>query len=327
MLLVKKSFISTINDNKFYNVSINNDVKENLNNIENIIFYGPPESFKYKIALKIIEKYSSSGLRYEKKILLNLQKTDFFIKISDIHYEINIELLYYNTKYLWNEIFNYVSNIIQSSEKKFGIILLKNFEKINNDFIDIIYNYMQKSIDQTIQIRFFIITDCLSFIPKCILNICKIKYFTKLTDNNLLKLCNKNNRQFLSKNLELLQNIDNINSLTYINLSHENKTILNSHKVLCDVIISKLLNETINIIELRTLLYDILILHLNIYDCCFYILKQLIKNKNIMLNKIVSQQLSLKTLSFFKEYNNNYRPIFHLESYMLYLLKLINENK
>ena len=327
MLLVKKTFVSTINENKFYNISIGNDIKEKLNNIENIIFYGPHESFKYKTALKIIEKYSPSGLRYEKKILLNLQKIDFFIKISDIHYEINIELLYYNTKYLWNEIFNYISNIIQSSEKKFGIILLKNFEKINNDFIDIIYNYMQKSIDRTIQIRFFIITDCLSFIPKSILNIFKIKYFTKLTNNNLLKLCNKNNRQFLSKNLELLQNINNLNTLNYINLNNENKTILNKHKTLCDLIINKLLAKTINIIELRTLLYDILILHLNIYDCCFYILKQLIKNKKIILNKIVSQQLSLKTLSFFKEYNNNYRPIFHLESYILYLLKLINENK
>ena len=327
MLLIKKTFISTINEDKFINITKDNEIKENLNDIDNIIFYGPSECFKYKAALKIIQNYSASSLRYEKKLLLNLQKTDFFFKISDIHYEINIELLYYNTKYLWHEIFNYITNIIQCSKKKFGIILLKNFEKINNDLIDIIYNYMQKIIDRNITIRFFIITNCITFIPKPILNICKIKYFTKLSDNNLLKLCNKNNRQFLSKNSDLLQNIDNLNTLNYINLNNENKNILNKYQPLCDLIISKLLANSINIIELRTLLYDILILHLNIYDCCFYILSQLIKNKNIILTKIISQKLSLKTLSFFKEFNNNYRPIFHLESYILYLLKLINENK
>ena len=327
MLLVKKTFVSTLNENNFFNIAMENDIKENINDLENMIFYGPPESFKYRSVLKIIQKYSPSGLRYEKKLLLNLQKSEFFIKISDIHYEINIELLYYNSKFLWNEIYNYITNIIQCSEKKFGIILLKNFEKINNDLLDIIYSYMQKSIDRTIEIRFFIITNCVSFIPKTILNICKIKYFTKLSNSNLLKLSNKNNRTFLSKNLDILQNIDNLNTLTYITLNNENKTILNKHKTLCDLIVTKLQAETINIIELRTLLYDILILHLNIYDCCFYILTQLIIKKNIILTKVVSQKLSLKTLSFFKEYNNNYRPIFHLESYILYLLKLINENK
>ena len=28
-----------------------------------------------------------------------------------------------------------------------------------------------------------------------------------------------------------------------------------------------------------------------------------------------------------KNYNNNYRPIFHLESFTLYLIELVNENK
>lgn len=327
MLLIKKTFVSTLNENNFVNISIDNDTVENLNNIQNTVFYGPPECLKYKTALKILEKYSPSGLRYEKKINLDLQKTEFFFKISDIHYEINVALLYYNTKYLWNEIYNYISNIIQCSEKKFGIILLKNFEKINNELIEVIYSYMQKTIDRNITIRYFIITECISFIPKTILDVCNIKYFTKLSNKNLLKFCNKNNREFLSKNLDLLKNINNINNLNYINLNDKNKMILIKHKTLCDTIISKLLDTKINIMELRTLLYDILILNLNIYDCFFYILQQLILKEKIILNETVSQKLTLKTLSFFKEYNNNYRPIFHLESYTLYLLKLINDSK
>jgi len=327
MLLIKKTFISTLNENDCINIQVENDIKKDLKDIQNIIFYGPPESLKYKSALKILQNYSVSNLRYEKKINLDLQKTELFFKISDIHYEINIELLYYNTKHLWNEIYNYISNIIQYSEKKIGIILLKNFEKANNDLIEIIYSYMQKTLDRNIIIKYFIITDCLSFIPKTILNICEIKYFTKLSNTNLLKLCNKNNRHFLSKNDHLLKNINNINILNCTMLNNNNQNILIKHKTLCDLIITKLLNTKINIIEIRTLLYDILILNFNIYDCWFYIIQQLIETKNIVLNENISQELTFKTLSFFKEYNNNYRPIFHLESYILYLLKLINENK
>ena len=32
----------------------------------------------------------------------------------------------------------------------------------------------------------------------------------------------------------------------------------------------------------------------------------------------------LKTFVFFKYYNNNYRPIYHLENYLLYLIKVIH---
>ena len=57
----------------------------------------------------------------------------------------------------------------------------------------------------------------------------------------------------------------------------------------------------------------------------FYIIQNLILRKLININAI--NDLIIHSLIFFKNYNNNYRPIFHLESFTLYLIELANENK
>ena len=74
--------------------------------------------------------------------------------------------------------------------------------------------------------------------------------------------------------------------------------------------------------QLREQLYDIFIYSLDITDCMFFILEYLILNNKIKstdMNKIL-----LKTVSFLQYFNNNYRPIYHLESYILYLIGKIH---
>lgn len=69
---MKDIFLEYINNynnnniNKKYN-DFFNSLDYSLNNITNLILYGPPGSGKYTNALKIIEKYSPSNLKYEKK--------------------------------------------------------------------------------------------------------------------------------------------------------------------------------------------------------------------------------------------------------------------
>ena len=43
-----------------------NSLSDDLNEMPNIILYGPSAVGKYSEALKIIEKYSRSNLKYEK---------------------------------------------------------------------------------------------------------------------------------------------------------------------------------------------------------------------------------------------------------------------
>ena len=48
------------------------------------------------------------------------------------------------------------------------------------------------------------------------------------------------------------------------------------------------------------------------------LLKKKLNNDNITL-------VIHKLVSFFRLYNNNYRPIYHLESFLYYLCKVVNE--
>jgi hypothetical protein len=58
------------NDDLLKNDLLNDDLLNN--NFINYIFYGPPCSYKYKNALKLLQHFSPSNLKYEKKLYLNL---------------------------------------------------------------------------------------------------------------------------------------------------------------------------------------------------------------------------------------------------------------
>ena len=337
----KDNFVSYILNSKKYNINnkynnfINslttNTTNTNTNtNTTNILLYGPPACGKYTEALKIIEKYSPSILKYEKKMIINSHKIEHIIKISDIHYEINMENLTCNSKQLFNDIYNNIVDSIESSTYKFGIILCKNFHTINNELLDIFYSYMQKIINNNITIKFIIITQHISFIPKNILDICKTLYYSKLCISNYIKLSNTNNKKFLlnlqktNKNFDnIIKDIDNINILKHIKLDDSNLNILNYKKSICDNLIDIILNNKLDYTVLRNNLYDILIYNLDIYECIYYILEFIIQNKTD-LNQDFLNTLYFKTCEFFKYYNNNYRPIYHLESYILYIIKILH---
>ena len=353
--------------NKKYNNFINN-ISNDLINMPNIILYGPPASGKYSDSLKIVRKFSKSDLKYERKMIINSQKNEHIIKISDIHYEINLENLTCNSKLLFNDIYNNIIDSIAMYNNNQGIIIIKNFHMINNELLEIFYSYMQKIINKTLILKFIILTENISFIPNNILEYCKILYYSKLSLTKYIKLANKNNRKLFSKlsnekmNL-IYNNIDNINLLKNFDLNESNINIVNLKANICDKIALFVINnvyiDVINYNFLRNLLYDILIYNLNIYECVFEILEKIyeyiieynsISNNSISNNSISNNSISnnlnyaiiinnyneflnrvfLKTNIFLKYYNNNYRPIYHLESYVLYIIstiKNINENK
>ena len=329
---MKDIFLEYINNynnnniNKKYN-DFFNILDSSLNNITNLILYGPPGSGKYTNALKIIEKYSPSNLKYEKKMIINSNKVEHIIKISDIHYEINMENLTCNAKSLFNDIYINIIDAIEVNEKQQGIILCKNFHLIDNELFEIFYSYMQKKLIDNYTIKFILLTDNLSFIHKNIINICKILYFTNLSNSNYIKLSNINNKKFITKYLSENQNQLNINNIEIIKtiiLNKDNFKIINNNKLLCDKIVNEIINyKNIDIINLRNKLYDLLTYNLNINDCIFYIISQIIIIKKF--NNIFISDIFLKTCIFFKYYNNNYRPIYHLENYLFYLISIINE--
>ena len=281
--------------------------------LKNLIFYGPSGVGKYTQMLRSIKKYSPSELKYEKKISIMFNKQPFFFKISDIHYEIDMSLLGCNSKLLWHEIYQQIVDIISAKNEKSGIIVCKYFHHIHSELLENIYSYIQHN-NSLIDIKFILITQEISFIPDNILNCCEIITIPRPSRISYSKIT----KQTLPKDLKLenIVNIKNIHTLININ------ELMHPYKIICDKIIEEIINNDIKFLKFRDLVYDIFIYNLDITDCIWYILLELI-NKDKIQNNL--SKLLIKTYQFLQYYNNNYRPIYHLENYLFYLVTIIHE--
>ena len=283
-----------------------------LNKLGNIIFYGPSGVGKYSQMLYSIKKFSPSELKYEKKISLTYDKKQYFFKISDIHYEIDMSLLGCNSKLLWHDIYQLIIDILSAKNNKIGIIVCKNFHTIHSELLDNFYSYMQDNNSSLIKIKYILLTEEISFIPDAILNCCETINISRPTKIAYSK-CSK--QKILSDfKIENIINIKYLHAGTY--------ELMYPYKIICDKIIKEIteVNE-LKFLKFRDLLYDVFIYGLDITDCVWYILTNLIQKKKIGEKK---SEILLKTYIFLKHYNNNYRPIYHLENYLFYLTSIIN---
>jgi DNA polymerase III delta prime subunit len=284
-----------------------------IHELKNLIFYGPSGVGKYTQMLNSIKKYSPSELKYEKKISITFNKQPYFFKISDIHYEIDMSLLGCNSKLLWHDIYQQLIDIISAKTYKSGIIVCKYFHDIHSELLENFYSYMQKNNSSTVDIKFILITEELSFIPDNILNCCEVMHIarpSKVMYTNCLK--------------EKLPNKLQLENITNIKILHNyNQELMIQYKIICNKIIENIINyKDIQFLKFRDILYDVFIYNLDVSDCIWYILSTLIEK-----NKINEKQLSMiliKTYCFFQYYNNNYRPIYHLENYLFFIIQLIH---
>ena len=131
---------------------------DKIEQLKNIIFYGPPGVGKYTQMLCAIKRYSASGLKYEKKLNCVHNKNNYYFKISDIHFEVDMALLGCNAKLLWNEIYNNMVDVLSSRTNKSGIIVCKNFHKIHGELLDCFYSYIQQNNTNYADIKFIFLT-------------------------------------------------------------------------------------------------------------------------------------------------------------------------
>jgi hypothetical protein len=284
-----------------------------ISELRNLIFYGPTGVGKYTQMLKSIKRYSPTELKYEKKISVSFNKQQYFFKISDIHYEVDMSLLGCNSKLLWHDIFLQIVDIISAKTEKSGIILCKYFHEIHSELLENFYSYMQKNATSSIDLKFILITEEISFIPDNILNCCEVINVARPTKANYSK-CIKNKLPPLIK----LENITNIK-----NLHSSIDQLMVPYKIICDKIIESMIKiDELKFLKFRDLLYDIFIYNLDITDCIWYIINELVERKSIKNTNM--SELLIKTYTFFQYYNNNYRPIYHLENYLFYIISLIH---
>jgi len=333
----------------------------------NLIVYGPPGSGKYSQVLYFLKKYSPSELKYDKKITCQTDKIEYNYHISDIHYEVDMSLLGCNSKILWHELFLQIVDIVSVKTEKIGIIVCKNFHMIHNELLEIFYSYIQHYNHPTanIQIRFVIISEHVSFIPKNIIQSCKLisirrpekqQYIhrivdsdekIKITDNKITSFINrihphisvkppnkhvpanseiKSTSKKKIKNIlecldpEYIMNIKETESFSLMNNGSEIPK--DNFNTICNNIIQELLQyNTLSFTQFRDTIYDILVYNLDIPECLWYVISYFIQ-RNIFTENEVNGIME-KMYIFLKQYNNNYRPIYHLESIFFYIITII----
>lgn len=134
------------------------------------------------------------------------------------------------------------------------------------------------------------------------------------TENNAFE--NANN---ILKNIEPsgILNLKEINN--FGKMPSPDKIPKDIFNIVCDTIIEQMLqpNKLVHTV-FRDALYDILIYNLDTADCMWYILTHMIENDLLKDNDI--SDVLIKMYSFLKYFNNNYRPIYHLESIVHYMI-------
>jgi len=322
-----------------------NSLPKKCSDMSNLILYGPSGAGKYTQSLAILKRYSASELKYDKKITIQTDKHDYMYHISDIHYEIDMSMLGCNSKILWRELFSQIVDIISVKNDKYGFILCKNFHNIHSELLDVFYSYIQQysHYKSTIKIHFILLTEHISFIPNNIIQACQlinISRPTKLQYKNIYvpaineptgaildnfskkigagyDMSESNNMNIIKqiKSNEIL-NCKELKSLSSISNGKIPKDIFN---VVCDNIINEMTSPSkLSYITFRDAIYDMLVYNLDVAECIWYILYFFIKNRSIK-DCDLSDVLD-RCYVFLKYYNNNYRPIYHLESILFYFI-------
>jgi len=356
-----------------------------IEELKNIIMFGISGSGKYTYALKLINKYSTTGLKYEKKISIPFNKEQYYIKISDIHYEIDMSLLGCNAKLLWNEIYQHIIDIVYSKKSKQGIILCKNFHEIQPDLLQNFYSYFQLHTQKlrphkTMNIVFIILTQHISFIPDNIVNFCSVVNFPRLinddykkiginmlgnniksTENIIVevaddKIVNKHTDNCIAidndgdcdddnddveekcdnKNKKYETEILNIKDAIYDNTltpqQRKFKTKIKKIKSI-DKIVSKTLktifdkNDKIQFLNVRENNYNIFIYNVDVAEFVWKILNGVLKNWDGSVETEKISRLLVSVFTFFRYFNNNYRPQSHIELFVYNLMSIMNDWK
>lgn len=286
---------------------------DDLAQLQNIILYGPDGVGKYTLALKLIYKYSAQKLKYEKKLTLwsPTLKSSYVLKMSDIHYEIDMSTLGCNAKSLWHDIFVQLVDSILVKKTKMAILLCKVFHEINNELLDVFYSYLQPMnnlILYGIRIKFVLLTTQLSFLPNSILTCCKVMSVPMPTKSSLSR-CFGGGAALSQLAFPHHQNL--------IQYKLPNKCQHLSISFMCDhlVLFLRSPTKTFKISKLRDYLYELLSYNMNIHDVMWYIYFQTFQE--IRAEKMSS--ILLQFYNFFYCFNNNYRPIFHMELMFLSL--------
>ena len=297
------------------------------NNIPNIIFYGPVESGKHTLVNLFLELIYDKTVHKTKDTVYNIVgsngiNSEIIIQQSNFH--ILIEPNNNNSdKYIVQDIIKEYAMRIQmnffKTKKTFKIVLINNIQNLSY--------YAQTSLRRTMELyaktcRFILISSSLSKVIEPLRSRCHTIRVNAPTRTDLLKLlvnvasceqmklslqdyinirdkCGRNTKQCLWE----LQNIK-------YGIKEESN-LYNTIKNICSLIIN---NDIDELIEIRVLLYSLLITNIN----GTYIIKEIIKNILPLIKSNKQKYLIINSACTY-EYRliMGRHDIFHIEGFII----------
>ena len=283
-----------------------------LESLKNIMFYGPSGVGKYTQMLCAIKKYSPSNLKYEKKLTCTYNKNNYYFKISDVHFEVDMGLLGCNAKLLWNEIYSNMVDVLSSRTNKSGIIVCKNFHKIHGELLECFYSYIQQNSNNVTDVKFIFLTESVSFIPDNIMNTFQIISIPRPTKTLYAKISGHPQKLLIPSDIT---NIKNINTST--------PSMQHNMNIYVERVYSIIKNpDSIKFISFRDIMYDIFIYDIDIGFFVWGLFTRIIKDKKLNDNQL--SDLFIEVFTFLQYFNNNYRPIYHIEKFVYNIINKIH---
>lgn len=326
---------------------------ENLFFLPNLIFYGPPGTGKYSQFLYAIQRYSSSNLKYKKNIEIQFNKQQYLYAISDIHFEVDMQFLGCNAKLLWHETYSQIVEIVTAKKNKIGIILCKNFHLVHRELMDVFYSYMQEHnkmlLDNHngIRLKFVFLAEHISFLPSNIVDSCATIACARpsMTRYTEMITFHKESLHPVKSDIEKpfyeeLQSIEfsgrktgpiaeesfNINNIKqFIMCPTDSHYTTKSFRVTITNIVSQICDEPLSVemlIQLRECIYNIFTFNLDVRECFWEILNRIICREDSIKDSayVKFAESLLELFPFFQYFNNNYRPIYHVEHFCIHLI-------
>ena len=277
---------------------------ERMEDMHNMIFYGPAGCGKYTQVLRFLKRYSPSDLKYEKRVAVTSNKVTGYYKISDVHMEVDMGMLGCNSKVIWHDLFVHLNDMLNAKARKLGFVVCKNFHEIHNELLDIFYSYMQGSAKDN-PIKFIMISESVSFIPDNIMGCCEVVNVPR-PSRSAYSAC-VGRRIPTGTEIPVMENIKNLKDAT---------DVMDMYDAICDKIVVYIEADDISRwVDFRDCIYDMFTYNVDVHKCVWKILSRII-TKHKLTN---TGALMDRTYAFLKLFNNNYRPIYHLEGYFLFL--------
>ena len=228
-------------------------------------------------------------------------KTTYSLRISDVHFEIDMETLGCHSRALWSTIHSQVVDAVRAKTPPTGFIMCRNFHKTHKELLEVFYYYMA-----TPEIRLILISEHIGFLPRRIINRC-FRIPLACPPASRVRaggICS----EAVGRNMKGA-------TATRIALSQR-------HEPLRDALVTMILSgKSVDYALLRSRFYDILIQQHHMSAVVWCVVKSLIQSGRVSDDSL--PELFDVVSRFYRLYNNNYRPIYHLECFALEIRKLV----